>query len=82
MNTIFAGNSNGPEISRILSKISQRIGNEAKALWRIEGLMVPVKVLDARKVWNRIDCHIQPVNGTGTKWVDLDKLEGFSSLLD
>jgi hypothetical protein len=42
--------------------------------WRPEpgwksNLTVRVNILDARKVWNRVDYLITPVAGTGQQWV-------------
>jgi hypothetical protein len=36
---------------------------------RIEQLQVIVQILDARKVWDRVDYLIRPIQGTGEQWV-------------
>ncbi len=49
------------------------IGKEA--LWKIHPMQVGVKILDARSVWSRVDCLIEPIIGNGQQWVSFEKLE-------
>ena len=47
------------------------------ALYRpasLGGLAFPVKILDARKVWGRVDVLINPIGGSGEKWVEASSL--------
>lgn len=37
-------------------------------------LIVQVKIVDVRKVYNREDALIIPVNGSGKMWVSFDRL--------
>lgn len=37
-------------------------------------LQFPVIILDARKVWGRVDALITPVGGRGEKWVAAEQL--------
>lgn len=34
---------------------------------------VPFQVLDVRKVYNRIDLLVQPINGQGQAWISADR---------
>lgn len=40
------------------------------AYYRINGMKFPVRILDARKVWGRVDVLVEPVGGEGSKWVE------------
>jgi hypothetical protein len=48
--------------------------NGALAMYRINGMEFLVKVVDARKVYGRVDAQITPVNGAGFKWVEASAL--------
>ena len=37
-------------------------------------LTVPVRVLDARRVWDRLDFEVEPLNGAGRRWVRADRV--------
>lgn len=41
----------------------------------IDGLKVRVKVLDTRKAYGRDDAKITPADGSGEKWVNIDRIE-------
>lgn len=41
-------------------------------LYRTGGLGFPVRILDARRVYGRVDVLISPINGQGEKWVQAD----------
>lgn len=45
--------------------VSQQFG-----LYVHQGMKWPVKLIDARKVYGRVDVLITPVNGSGQKWVE------------
>lgn len=40
----------------------------------IDELKIPVVVRDTRRVWNRDDLLVEPVGGTGTKWVEKSRV--------
>jgi hypothetical protein len=44
------------------------------AVYKIGDLQVNVLIVNARKVWNRIDVQIDPCSGTGRQWVSLDSV--------
>jgi hypothetical protein len=44
------------------------------ALYRVNGMSFPVRVLDARRVYGRTDALIEPVGGEGQKWVQSDQI--------
>ena len=44
------------------------------ALLDTNHLRVPVTIKDIKKVWDRTDCLITPVNGSGETWVSLRRL--------
>jgi len=37
-------------------------------------LTVPVRVVDARRCWDRLDFYVEPVHGTGQRWVQADRV--------
>lgn len=39
-----------------------------------QSLTVPVRVLDARRCWDRLDFYIEPLHGTGQRWVQADRV--------
>lgn len=41
---------------------------------RVEELQIGVEIVDIRKVWNRIDFLVSPVNGQGEKWVSEERV--------
>ena len=38
------------------------------------GLNFPVKVLDLRPRWGKIDAQVTPIGGAGTRWVEINRL--------
>jgi hypothetical protein len=44
------------------------------------GLNFPVKVLDLRTRWGKIDAQVTPVGGAGTRWVETWQLGRVESL--
>lgn len=38
-------------------------------------LSVPVKVLDAREVFSRVDYYVTPIGGEGFRWVSAERVE-------
>jgi hypothetical protein len=43
----------------------------------MEGLQVPVQVLDVRQVWGNVQALITPIHGEGRKWVSADRFQEF-----
>lgn len=39
----------------------------------VEGLQVPVKVLDVRQSWGNVHILVTPIKGEGKKWVDSNR---------
>jgi hypothetical protein len=37
-------------------------------------LTLTVRVLDARKCWDRLDFYVEPLHGTGQRWVQADRV--------
>jgi len=62
-------------VTEIINSLADKISpvNHVARL-TIEGMTFSVKVLDARKVWNRIDVLVTPFQGDGQKWVDSSRL--------
>ena len=44
------------------------------ASYAVGSLVIPVQILDARKVWGRVDCLITPIGGHGEQWVEASKI--------
>ena len=53
------------EMTELLDKTALLDTNELK---------FPVIIKDVKKVWDRVDCLITPVNGSGETWVSLRRL--------
>jgi len=47
----------------------------AIAYWKVQGVMVKVRLKDMRTVFNRIDYQIQPIDGKGLVWVEQGSLK-------
>ncbi len=47
---------------------------DKEATLKLEGFQVPVKILDARENYGRIDCLVTPVGGTGEAWVSAERV--------
>lgn len=39
-----------------------------------QSLTLPVRVLDARKCWDRLDFYVEPIHGAGQRWVQADRV--------
>jgi hypothetical protein len=61
-------------------KMAADIGK--KAFWQVEGLKVPVEVLDIRKVWNRVDYLCKPFYGNGEKWISEERIALIKDVID
>lgn len=44
--------------------------------WQAGPIGFTVRIIDARLVFNRVDVKIEPIAGTGQKWVSLDSVAG------
>ena len=40
----------------------------------IPGLVVEVKIVDARMSWGQLQLQVQPTSGSGSKWVNSDSI--------
>lgn len=61
---------NGSQLS-----VSNAVSEEIKqGLYNMNGMLFPVRVLDARKVWGRVDILISPLGGSGETWVEASKV--------
>lgn len=38
-------------------------------------ILIPVRIVDLRTTFGRIDAHVTPVGGKGTTWMDSAKLQ-------
>lgn len=50
-----------------VTELAELIGRVGE--WVIGPIGVRVRVIDARRVFNRLDLKIEPVAGSGQKWV-------------
>ena len=39
-----------------------------------DGMLFPVRIVDARRVFGRIDYQVSPIGGSGSKWVDANRV--------
>lgn len=53
--------------------LSQFIGQTGTLTVELS-LTVPVRVLDARQCWDRLDFYVQPVHGAGHRWVQASRV--------
>jgi hypothetical protein len=44
----------------------------------VPGLVIEVKVIDARMSWGQVQLQIQPTSGSGSKWINAESLGGLS----
>ena len=44
------------------------------ALYSLKGFQFPVRIVDTRQIYGRDEVKITPVNGTGSRWVNINKL--------
>lgn len=60
--------------TELLALIGKHTGGSDTALINLDGLYVPVKVLDAKYVFGRTDVLVTPIGGHGQKWTRVEKL--------
>lgn len=56
----------GAELSRLIGR---------RAMWRRNGVAVPVVIRDARSNYGRVDVLVEPLRGAGRTWVELRRVE-------
>lgn len=63
-----------------ISEACEHIGNNAllNLVINLSSLSIPVRILDARTRWGRIDFQISPENGSGAVWVESNKIKVLS----
>jgi hypothetical protein len=57
-----------------MDRTQVKVGNTA--VLEMDGLQINVNILDTKSVYGRLDVQIEPVAGTGTKWVQCERLQG------
>ena len=45
------------------------------AVYHVGDLVIPVKIIDCRRIWGRVDCLITPVGGNGQQWVEQSRIK-------
>lgn len=61
---------------QMLDDISARTGGTGEGvITAADGLFVGVKILDARRSFDRIDILVTPLAGHGEKWVNVERLQ-------
>lgn len=45
------------------------------AYWIYDSMIIPIKIMDIRQGYKRIDVLIAPENGHGNKWVSSEKVK-------
>jgi hypothetical protein len=53
------------ELAAILGKVGK---------YSIHGVVFPVVIMDARKVYGRLDYQVMPLNGSGLAWFAADRI--------
>ncbi len=61
-------------VTEIINGVAEKVDCKKTIMLRIDGLKVEVKIINIRKVWNRIDCLVTPISGNGEQWVALERL--------
>ena len=54
-------------------QLSENLGKQG--LLSISNMQVLVNITDARTVFGRIDYQVSPVNGTGSTWVESNRVK-------
>jgi hypothetical protein len=60
--------------AELIKLTGHKTGNKDIARLDVDGLRIMVKLLDVKQVFGRVDVLVTPVNGSGEKWVWLDRL--------
>jgi len=61
-------------VKQMVKQLKTQLDGHAYGRVNFDGLMVDVEVLDVRKVWNRVDYLITPIQGIGEKWIESSRL--------
>ena len=56
-------------------ELAKYIGRKGQLYIEDGSISCPVEVIDSRKCWDRIDALVQPVGGSGTKWVEATRID-------
>lgn len=62
-------------------ELQKAIGQKVQ-LRTAEGLYIDVEVVDVRQVWNRVDCLVTPLMGSGSAWVSVERLSRPATVAD
>ena len=57
-----------------ITEIQQIIRKKQRLLVQLENMEVPCHIRDAQTSYGRVRVQIEPVGGTGTKWVEHTRL--------
>jgi hypothetical protein len=60
--------------SDLIKLVGHKTGGRDTALLDCDGLSVAVRCLDVKQVFGRVDVRVTPINGSGEKWVQVDRL--------
>lgn len=55
-----------------IMEMASLVGKTGKL--KVDSFLIPVLISDIRKVWQRIDVLVSPVNGSGEQWVSLERV--------
>ncbi len=55
------------------SELGRYIGKTGTVAFELS-LRFPVRIKDARKVWDRVDFLVSPVQGTGERWIMAERV--------
>lgn len=61
-------------VKELVRKIKTDAAGNATGTLRCEGFVIDVEILDVRKVWNRTDYLVTPLQGTGEVWVSAERV--------
>jgi hypothetical protein len=61
---------------QMLQEVTDKTNGTGKGKVSMDGMWVNVKVIDARKVFGRVDVLVTPISGEGQSWIQLDRLQG------
>lgn len=61
-------------LTKLAAAIGGTVSGETPARLLVDGLGVPVRILDVRQVWGRVDYLVTPEGGTGETWVSSERV--------
>ena len=56
-------------------ELARYIGRNGQLFVENGSISCPIESIDSRQCWDRIDVLVQVVGGTGSKWVDVNRVE-------